>query len=125
MSENLRPGVWDKMKNQTPEAALVRKQEKEPFAEFATRFHDQAERALNNALLVGSIEARAREIDAAFMNAMSGGDDGTLEKLCMEIARQNPKAFPDTLDDTRDSKERAAYVLAVANQMSTQSPTLH
>ncbi len=125
MNEGIRPGVWSQNQHKTPEAALVAKQEKEEFSQFANRFDSQAEQALTNMLLVGSIKARVREIDAAFAEAMTGNDNGTLQKICSEIARQNPKAFPDTLDDTPNSKERAAYVLALANKMSEQLATLH
>ena len=125
MSEGIRPGVWDKLTRKTPQAALERKQESEPFTKFAARFHEQAELALNNRMLVASIEARMREIDIAFAAAMSGQNQSTLENICLDIARQNPKAFPDTLDDTNNSKERAAYVLALANQLITQPATIH
>jgi hypothetical protein len=113
-------GIWGKFKK-TPEAALSKKEEREPLQEFARRFQEQAHKALSNMVLVGSVQARIREIDAASADIMSGKDDGTLDRICGEIARQNPHAFPDILDDLPNSKERKGYVYALANELITQT----
>lgn len=98
----------------TPEAILAKKEGGLPFGELAKLFDRQATGALENKLLVGSI--------LPHLDKLLSMDPEDAEGLCAVIVKQNPKAFPDTLEDVR---ERAAYVLAVAYKMDKDRKNLH
>ena len=100
------------MQAKTPEGILARRQNDLPFGELAARFYRQAE--TQNVLLEGSINP--------FLQKIISKDAEDAEGMCLQIAKQNSKAFPDTLEDAR---QRAAYVLAVAYRMGKERKILH
>lgn len=85
------------------------KEETMPIEQLAMRFDAQAEQAMANIVLVESIRVRLADISA--------GTSEQQEHICGQIARQNPKALPDTIES---EKQKAAYVLAVAHKMVEQ-----
>ncbi|MBI5003488.1 hypothetical protein HZC00_00120 [Candidatus Kaiserbacteria bacterium] len=97
---------FNKRMQNTPEGILAMRENNLPFGELAAKFNGHAESVLENKLLVGSIMPHLEKITS--MNAENA------ESICTTIARQNPKAFPDTLEDVR---QRAAYVFVVAHEM--------
>lgn len=102
-------GFREQMQHTTPEARLMKKEEAMPLKELAIRFDAQAEQAMANIVLVESIRVRLSDINA--------GTSEQQEHICGQIARQNPKALPDTIES---DKQKAAYVLAVANKIIEQ-----
>ncbi|HVM73599.1 MAG TPA: hypothetical protein VMU13_01830 [Candidatus Paceibacterota bacterium] len=127
MSEGMSPSSWSGMDKPRQRTVLERKEEKEPFPQFADRFDSQAEAALeNNLFLVGGVMARLKNIKSALTGAVDRDGIEKLKKVCQEVARQNAPGFSDTLDDVNPgSLERAGLVLALARLLIAQKETIH